>query len=69
MTRKPWLAMQAARRTAARRVGTGHEAEHALATSVSERLLTAARQYQALPTLDDRSADAILGYDEHGLPR
>lgn len=22
----------------------------------------------ALPTLDDRSADKILGYDEHGLP-
>jgi antitoxin VapB len=22
----------------------------------------------ALPTLDDRSADEILGYDEHGLP-
>lgn len=23
----------------------------------------------ALPTLDARSADEILGYDEHGLPR
>ncbi len=22
----------------------------------------------ALPTLDERSADEILGYDEHGLP-
>lgn len=22
-----------------------------------------------LPVLDDRSADEILGYDEHGLPR
>jgi len=22
-----------------------------------------------LPVLDDRTADAILGYDEHGLPR
>lgn len=23
----------------------------------------------ALPVLDDRSPEAILGYDEHGLPR
>ena len=23
----------------------------------------------ALPVLDDRSADEIIGYDEHGLPR
>jgi antitoxin VapB len=23
----------------------------------------------ALPLLDDRSADEILGYDEHGVPR
>ena len=23
----------------------------------------------SLPVLDDRDADAILGYDEHGLPR
>jgi antitoxin VapB len=23
----------------------------------------------SLPSLDDRSADAILGYDVHGLPR
>jgi len=25
-------------------------------------------RYRSLPTLDDRPADAILGYDEHGLP-
>lgn len=23
----------------------------------------------AMPTIDNRSADEILGYDEHGLPR
>ncbi len=27
------------------------------------------RRCAALPTLDDRTADAIVGYDEHGLPR
>ncbi len=26
------------------------------------------RRYRALPLLDDRSADEILGYDEDGLP-
>ena len=25
-------------------------------------------QYEALPILDDRTADEILGYDENGLP-
>ena len=27
------------------------------------------RRVDALPTLDDRSADEILGYNEHGSPR
>lgn len=26
------------------------------------------RQYRQLPVLDDRTADDILAYDEHGLP-
>ncbi len=26
-------------------------------------------RFQALPVLDDRSADDIIGYDEHGVPR
>lgn len=26
------------------------------------------RRWNALPVLDDRSADEILGYDENGLP-
>jgi len=50
-------------------MGAGHDPEHALPASVSERLLTIARQHQALPTLDDRPADVILGYDEQGLPQ
>jgi len=32
------------------------------------RILEIARQTAALPVLDDRPADQILGYDEHGLP-
>jgi antitoxin VapB len=27
------------------------------------------RRVDAMPTLDPRSPDEILGYDEHGLPR
>ena len=27
------------------------------------------RRVDALPTLDSRSEDEILGYDEHGIPR
>ena len=27
------------------------------------------RRVDALPTLDTRSEDEILGYDEHGMPR
>jgi antitoxin VapB len=29
---------------------------------------TVLRRIDALPVIDDRSADEILGYDEHGLP-
>jgi antitoxin VapB len=29
----------------------------------------ALRRLQAQPVLDDRTADEIIGYDEHGLPR
>ncbi|MDV7390687.1 type II toxin-antitoxin system VapB family antitoxin, partial [Arthrospira platensis SPKY1] len=30
-------------------------------------VMTVLRRIQALPTLDDRAADQILGYDERGL--
>ena len=34
-----------------------------------ERIVALIDDYAALPVLDDRAADEILGYDEHGLPR
>jgi antitoxin VapB len=37
----------------------------ALAGQVEDLL----RRVDALPTLDSRSEDGILGYDEHGMPR
>lgn len=33
------------------------------------RLLAIVRRGRSRPRLDDRSAEEILGYDEHGLPR
>jgi antitoxin VapB len=38
---------------------------HILASQLEEIL----RRVDQLPILDSRSADEILGYDEHGLPR
>jgi antitoxin VapB len=38
---------------------------HALADQVEDLL----RRVDALPTLDSRSEDEILGYDEHGILR
>jgi antitoxin VapB len=38
---------------------------HVLANQVEDLL----RRVDALPTLDSRPADEILGYDEHGMPR
>jgi antitoxin VapB len=37
--------------------------------SLRDDLREIGRRCAALPTLDGRSADAILGYDEHGVPR
>ncbi len=33
-----------------------------------EKIMRIANRIAALPVLDDRSADEILGYDENGLP-
>ena len=37
--------------------------------ALSEELDQIALRCAALPVLDDRPPEAILGYDEHGLPR
>lgn len=39
------------------------------AGDVVTRLRRLAEEVRSLPILDDRPAEAILGYDEHGLPR
>jgi antitoxin VapB len=38
-------------------------------TGVAEALRQIVRRCASRPLLDDRSPEAILGYDEHGLPR
>jgi len=37
--------------------------------ALADELDTIARECAALPILDRRPADEILGYDEHGVPR
>ena len=37
--------------------------------SLREDLRAIGRRCAALPTLDDRPADDVLGYDDRGLPR
>ncbi len=37
--------------------------------SLNDRLSVIAKRCSHLPILDDRSAEAILGYDKSGLPR
>lgn len=36
---------------------------------LADQLLAIGRRCAALPVKDKRSADEILGYDKHGLPR
>lgn len=45
------------------RVRRDHEA-----VSLADRLVAIGRECAALPVLDDRSPDEILGYGEDGLP-
>jgi antitoxin VapB len=42
--------------------------ERARPTDLAAELLAIGRQCASLPQLDTRSADEILGYDDHGLP-
>jgi antitoxin VapB len=37
--------------------------------SLAQEMLEIGRRCAALPDLDGRSAEEIIGYDEHGLPR
>ena len=47
-----------------RRVG-GHSRKAALLQDMAE----IRRRWSAMPVLDDRTPEEILGYDAHGLPR
>ena len=47
-----------------RRVG-GHSRKAALLQDMAE----IRRRWSEMPVLDDRTAEEILGYDAHGLPR
>ena len=47
-----------------RRLG-GHSRRAALLEDMAE----IRRRWNAMPVLDDRTPEEIIGYDEHGLPR
>ncbi len=42
--------------------------KHGRPANLADELEAIARRFDALPVLDDRSADEIIGYDENGLP-
>lgn len=45
-----------------------HMGSEARKAALLEDMAASRRRWSALPVLDDRSADAIIGYDENGLP-
>ena len=70
------LARQVASKTGESLTGAIHQAlaerwerlrtkRHVLTSQIEELL----RRVDALPVLDSRPEDEILGYDEHGIPR
>ena len=42
---------------------------HSRRAALLEDLADIRRRWSALPVLDDRTSEDILGYDQHGLPR
>lgn len=55
--------------TTALRERLARQAGHRAVPQLRDELLAIGRRCAALPDLDRRSADEILGYDELGLPR
>ncbi len=47
----------------------GRARQHRRHLRLSDTLLGIGRRCSALPVVDDRPADEILGYDSHGVPR
>ncbi|MGH9416886.1 MAG: type II toxin-antitoxin system VapB family antitoxin [Terriglobales bacterium] len=56
------------RKAKAVRPGRRRDASEARKRQVVQRLLQRARRLRELPTLDTRSAEEIIGYDENGIP-
>lgn len=43
--------------------------DHASNVMLAEDLASIRRRWRTMPVIDKRSAEDIIGYDEHGLPR
>jgi antitoxin VapB len=50
------------------KVKGAHEGDRSFPGGLAEKILRIGRRCAALPDLDNRSADEVLGYDENGLP-
>ena len=51
------------------RESLAREERRKLSPHVMEKLREISERCAALPVLDNRTEDEILGYDEHGIPR
>lgn len=60
--------IEAVRRALAERLAR-EQREHGETTGPASRLDALAREGAELPEVDGRSAEEIIGYDAHGLPR
>ena len=58
------VATRRALETRLRQLGDG-----ARRAALLEDLAASRRRWSAMPVLDPRGADEIIGYDQHGLPR
>jgi antitoxin VapB len=59
---------EALRQAVTHEIARDAEAKAAEVQAKIARIMAIARETAALPVLDPRSADEILGYDENGLP-
>jgi antitoxin VapB len=56
------------RESLARRRSGEEDSRHVLARRVLERVMRIGRNIAAMPVLDSRTPDEILGYNDFGLP-
>jgi len=51
------------------RAELAREKQRVHSSGLAASLMEIGRHFNSLPVMDSRSADEIIGYDEHGIPR